>query len=242
MVRSPKRWTGSWRSRPSTIRSFHRSPIQALASFLLRRNSRPIAFSDLSLSSSKLLGPGEYVVEFRKRRRPATSVLPSKITLTQRLPTGGSGSHHPAHPEGSPGRVSHAYSRDELVDLARHCTEKENDANKVERLGCQIAAAMLLSSRSETSLTPCARVLPTKHMGSRLSSTIEVGYSTGMKASTWETDQGAAHPHRCGKGVYRFQEITRCLPAGRPSRPRFSGFSLVRDESRFNVRAETARG
>jgi hypothetical protein len=39
------------------------------------------------------------------------------------------------------------YNRGELTELARHCTEKENDANKVERLVTKSAAAMLLSSR-----------------------------------------------------------------------------------------------
>ncbi|MGB5616979.1 MAG: SHOCT domain-containing protein [Desulfobacterales bacterium] len=40
-----------------------------------------------------------------------------------------------------------SYSRNELTELARHCTEKENAANKVERLETKSAAAMLLSSR-----------------------------------------------------------------------------------------------
>jgi exoribonuclease R len=40
-----------------------------------------------------------------------------------------------------------SYSQDELAELARHCTEKEDDANKVEWLVAKSAAAMLLSSR-----------------------------------------------------------------------------------------------
>jgi exoribonuclease-2 len=34
-----------------------------------------------------------------------------------------------------------------LTELARHCTERENEGNKVERLVTKSAAAMLLSSR-----------------------------------------------------------------------------------------------
>ena len=39
------------------------------------------------------------------------------------------------------------YSDDELDAIARHCTERENAANKVERLARKSAAAMLLERR-----------------------------------------------------------------------------------------------
>ena len=95
-----------------------------------------------------MLGPGEYVVEFPDEAAPGHfglavkdythSTAPNRRfpdMITQRiLKAALSGSPMP-------------YSQDELVELATHCTQKEDDANKVERLVAKSAAAMLLSSR-----------------------------------------------------------------------------------------------
>jgi VacB/RNase II family 3'-5' exoribonuclease len=150
MVRSPKRW-----GRIVEIAAQHNSQLpaeadsKALASFLVAQKAAdPLRFPDLSLSVIKLLGPGEYVVESPGEAVPGHfglavkdythSTAPNRRfpdLITQRIMK--------AALAGSP--IS--YSREELVGLARHCTEKEDDANKVERLVAKSAAAMLLASR-----------------------------------------------------------------------------------------------
>jgi VacB/RNase II family 3'-5' exoribonuclease len=150
MVRSPKRW-----GRIVEIAAQHNSPLpsepdsKALASFLAAQKAAdPLRFPDLSLSVIKLLGPGEYVVERPEEAVPGHfglavkdythSTAPNRRfpdLITQRILK--------AAVDGSP----MSYSQDELAELARHCTEKEDDANKVERLVAKSAAAMLLSSR-----------------------------------------------------------------------------------------------
>ncbi len=150
MVRSPKRW-----GRIVEIATQHNSKLppepdsRALASFLAEQKAAdPLRFPDLSLSVIKLLGPGEYVVEFPEETAPGHfglavkdythSTAPNRRfpdLITQRILK--------AALDGSP--IS--YSQDELAELGRHCTEKEDDANKVERLVAKSAAAMLLSSR-----------------------------------------------------------------------------------------------
>jgi len=150
MVRSPKRW-----GRIVEIAARHNSQLppepdsRALGTFLAaQKASDPIRFPDLSLSVIKLLGPGEYVVESPEETAPGHfglavkdythSTAPNRRfpdLITQRILK--------AALDGAP----MPYGRDELVELARHCTNKENDANKVERFVAKSAAAMLLSSR-----------------------------------------------------------------------------------------------
>jgi exoribonuclease-2 len=150
MVRSPKRW-----GRIVEIAAQHESQLppkpnsRALGSFLAAQKAAdPLRFPDLSLSIIKLLGPGEYVVEFPEEAADGHfglavkdythSTAPNRRfpdLITQRILK--------VALDGSP----MSYSPNELVELARHCTGKEDDANKVERLLAKSPAAMLLSSR-----------------------------------------------------------------------------------------------
>ena len=150
VVRSPKRW-----GRIVEIAGQHNYQLppgadsRALARFLIEQKTvDPLRFPDLSLTIIKLLGSGEYVVESPDGVAPGHfglavedythSTAPNRRfpdLITQRILK--------AILSGSP----MPYSQDELVELARHCTEKEDDAKKVERLVAKSAAAMLLSSR-----------------------------------------------------------------------------------------------
>jgi exoribonuclease-2 len=121
----------------------------ALDAFLTRRRQAdPARFADLSLAVVKLLGAGEYAVEvpgqvseghFGLAVRDYThSTAPNRRfpdLIAQRLLK--------AALAGAPS----PYSNDELAALARHCTEQENNAEKVERQVRKSAAALLLQPR-----------------------------------------------------------------------------------------------
>jgi len=150
MVHAPKRW-----GRIVEIAAQHNSQLpaepdsRALASFLVaQRAADPLRFPDLSLSVIKLLGPGEYVVESPQKAVPGHFGLAVKDYTHSTAP-------NRRFPDLITQRILKAaltgapisYSGEELVGLARHCTEKEDDAKKVERLVAKSAAAMLLASR-----------------------------------------------------------------------------------------------
>jgi exoribonuclease-2 len=151
VVRIPKRWDRIIELASERGSTLPRDPdSKALEQFLITAKAAdPLRFPDLSLSVIKLLGPGEYVVEFPDETAPGHfglavkdythSTAPNRRfpdIITQRiLKAALSGSSMP-------------YNQDELVELAKHCTQKENDAKKVERLVAKSAAAMLLSSRT----------------------------------------------------------------------------------------------
>ncbi len=121
----------------------------ALEQFLTaRRQADPVRFPDLSLSVIKLLGSGEYAVmapghttdgHFGLAVRDYThSTAPNRRfpdLTTQRLVK--------AAIAGRPA----PWTYDQLAEIARLCTDQEDNAAKVERQVQKSAAAMLLASR-----------------------------------------------------------------------------------------------
>jgi exoribonuclease-2 len=150
VVRTPKRW-----ERIVEIAAQHKFELppvpnsKALDEFLIEQKAAdPLRFPDLSLAVIKLLGAGEYIAEMPDGDAPghfglavkdySHSTAPNRRypdLLTQRLLK--------AALEGKPA----PYSKEQLDALAKHCTEAENAANKVERQVEKSAAALLLESR-----------------------------------------------------------------------------------------------
>ena len=150
ILRSPERWL-----RIVEVAARWGEPLppepdaSALEGFLVkRRKADPLTFPDLSLAIVKLIGRGEYVLDQSKDGAPehfglavkgyTHSTAPNRRfpdLITQRLVKAAlAGAPTPYKPE-------------ELKYLAGHCTEKEDDAEKVERRLRKSAAALLLESR-----------------------------------------------------------------------------------------------
>lgn len=150
VVRTPKRW-----ARIAELAQEHGFKLpdspdsKALDEFLVsERAADPISFPDLSLAVIKLLGAGEYMAELPGATAPghfglavqdyAHSTAPNRRypdLITQRLLKAALA-----------GRAA-SYSYSELEVLAKHFTEAEDAANKVERQVGKSAAALLLESR-----------------------------------------------------------------------------------------------
>ena len=151
VVRAPRRW-----ERIVTLAAGYGATLpaepdaRALASFLaMRRSADPLRFPDLSLSIVKLLGPGEYVLDRAGAADDeghfglaandySHATAPNRRyadLVTQRLVK--------AAIAGAPA----PYSDDELAAIAKRCTEREDAANRVERVARKAAAAILLAPR-----------------------------------------------------------------------------------------------
>lgn len=150
VLKSPERW-----ARIMTLASGvgeklpDRPDSEALEAFLERRRQvAPDSFADLSLAVVKLIGRGEYDLDLPGGEPPGHfalavrdythSTAPNRRfpdLITQRLLK--------AAMAGAPV----PYTVKELADLAKRCTEREDDATKVERRMRKTAAALLLSGR-----------------------------------------------------------------------------------------------
>jgi exoribonuclease-2 len=150
VVRTPERWDRIVALASEYGESLPReADARALEAFLVkRRRADPLRFPDLSLAIVKMMGRGEYAVlgaseeaigHFGLAVRDYThSTAPNRRfpdVITQRTIK--------AALKGKPS----PYSVDELNELAAHCTDQEDAANKVERQVRKSAAALLLSGR-----------------------------------------------------------------------------------------------
>jgi exoribonuclease-2 len=150
VLRSPERWNRIARlASEFGDRLPHEPDAVTLEAFLARRRKAdPEHFPDVSLAVVKLIGRGEYALDLPGVETPGHfglavrdythSTAPNRRfpdLITQRLLKAAMAGAAPP------------YTIPELAELAKHCTEQEDDATKVERRVRKSAAALLLSGR-----------------------------------------------------------------------------------------------
>ena len=150
VLRAPERWERIVELAASLGEHLPLEPrAPALEEFLARRRQAdPARFPDLSLAVVKLLGPGEYAVQLPDGRSEGHFGLAVRDYTHSTAP-------NRRFPDLAMQRLLKAAiggrpvpsSTDELNALARHCTEQEDNAAKVERQVRKSAAALLLASR-----------------------------------------------------------------------------------------------
>jgi VacB/RNase II family 3'-5' exoribonuclease len=149
VLRSPERWERIVELAQGLGERLPATPdARALEAFLTRRRvADPERFPDLSVAIVKLMGRGEYAVEGPGQGDGHFGLAVADYThstapnrrfpdlITQRLVKAA-----------LPGQPS-PYDESDLIALARHCTEQEHNAEKVERRVRKSAAALLLLHR-----------------------------------------------------------------------------------------------
>lgn len=150
VVRTPKRWDRIVEIAKTYGEVLPADPdSKSLENFLVKRKEQdPLNFSELSLTLIKLLGRGEYIVEYPDQKPVGHFNLsinyythftaPNRRyidLLNQRiLKAVLNGKQIP-------------YTSDELESLAKYCTLKEDDAAKVERQTKKSASILFISSK-----------------------------------------------------------------------------------------------
>lgn len=147
VVKTPKRWSRIVTLAKGLGEELPPQPDpKALRQFLLnQQQSAPLQFPDLSLAIIKLLGRGEYVLGLPGKPSPGHfdlaeheythATAPNRRfpdLMMQRLL------------KSSLFKEKAPYTKQELTQLAIHCTKKEDDAAKVERRLLKCAAAIVL--------------------------------------------------------------------------------------------------
>lgn len=150
VVRTPKYWSRIVEIAAELGEQLPATPdSRALAEFLQRRKTAdPVHFPDLSLAVVKSLGPGEYEVQMPGEEGEGHfglavedythSTAPNRRyadLVTQRLVKAALANEPPP------------YEGNELKEIAKRCTEREDAARKVQRKMRKVAAALLLRNQ-----------------------------------------------------------------------------------------------
>ena len=151
VLRDPERWARIVALAAELKESLPAAPDAiALEGFLTRRRAAaPEKFADLSLSVVKLIGRGEYALDLPGGEAPGHFALAVKDYTHSTAP-------NRRFPDLITQRLLKAalagaplpYTIPELTDLAKHCTDQEDAATKVERQVGKSAAALLLSGKT----------------------------------------------------------------------------------------------